>query len=332
MRKGRKMSVKVSYGVDGNYVDITQKAFEKCYLEREKKLIIPKDDNLRAFLFGDPCYGVVKHIMTVKGICKLKWKATEDVIVNVKEGEIPEYVRNPKIGVPDEITDAEQKLRYLHTKLRITGGSLVHEWNEQMMVANYLPKDAKVLELGSNIGRNTLILASLLNDDKNLVTMESDPRSVEVLKANRTLNSFQFGIEDSALSYQKLIQKDWVTIPSNEVLDGYFPVKTMTFEEVERKHKMQFNVIVADCEGALYYILQDRPTILKNIEWIFLESDFFKEEHKEWVMQLFAEYGLERIYSEALIFDPKVLSRSVFDKFPKNCQESFYEVWRKKKE
>jgi hypothetical protein len=97
---------------------------------------------------------------------------------------------------------------------------------------------------------------------------------------------------------------------------------------VERKHKITFNVIVADCEGALYYILQDRPTILKNIEWIFLESDFFKEEHKEWVMEQFAQNGLERIHSEALVGQPQY----IMDKFPKICQDSFYEVWRKKKE
>ena len=68
------------------------------------------------------------------------------------------------------------------------------------MVINYLKSDDKVLEIGSNIGRNTLVISSILNDSMNLVTLESDYNICEQLIENKNINNFKFHIENSALS------------------------------------------------------------------------------------------------------------------------------------
>ena len=46
---------------------------------------------------------------------------------------------------------------------------------------------------------------------------------------------------------------------------------------------MNFNVLVVDCEGALYYILKDEPEFLNGFETIIIENDFLIITHKEFV-------------------------------------------------
>ena len=70
--------------------------------------------------------------------------------------------------------------------------------------------DDKVLEIGGNIGRNSLIIASILKHDTNFVTLECDKNIATQLKENRDLNHFKFHIENSALSKRNLIQKGFL--------------------------------------------------------------------------------------------------------------------------
>ena len=74
-----------------------------------------------------------------------------------------------------------------------------------------LKPDNIVLELGGNIGRNSCIIASLLNNSNNLLVFESDPDNAKKLKENCDLNNLNFIIEDCAISKIELLQKDWIT-------------------------------------------------------------------------------------------------------------------------
>jgi hypothetical protein len=83
-----------------------------------------------------------------------------------------------------------------------------------------------------------------------------------------------FFVENSALSKRPLIQKDWDTIVSDVVLEGYKKVNTITLEELHYKYKIEFDTLILDCEGAFYYILLDMPEILNNIKLIIVENDY----------------------------------------------------------
>ena len=78
---------------------------------------------------------------------------------------------------------------------------------------------------------------------------------------------------------------------------------------------MNFNVLVADCEGALYYILKDEPEFLNGFETIIIENDFTDIKHKEFINEEFERYKFKRVYKLAGGFGP--------------CYDCFYEVWRK---
>ena len=150
-----------------------------------------------------------------------------------------------------------KKLISIHNKLTLKYGSFDEELPEQLMVVKYIKGNEKVLEIGSNIGRNTLIIAYILNSNNNsdFVSLECDKETVKKLEENKNLNNLNFYIEPCALSKRNLIQKGWDTIESDILLDGYTSVDTISFNELNKKYNINFDTLVLDCEGAMSYYL-----------------------------------------------------------------------------
>ncbi len=342
--------IRFFYGEGQNYVDITEHVLRTC--SDGDRIYIPANDILRGSLFPDPLFGVVKNIVVIRenqsrssefdadgnhltGVdspsCSV-YSADTAVTVYLNEQERRElypdtngdHQSGSALGpAPSHLTTAEDQITWIHAGLTFAGGSLTDELPEQTMVVRFLDPAAKVLELGANIGRNTLMIASVLADQHNLVSLECDPQSVEMLRNNRFANRFTFHIEPSALSYRQLIQRGWQTRPSEDVPPGYVRVQTITFKELQSKYNIEFDTLVADCEGALYWILRDSEALLKKIHTVIVEADYASVEHKMAVEAIFDVHGLERIYSEPLVVD--------WDHpFPAECVESFFEVWKKK--
>lgn len=181
----------------------------------------------------------------------------------------------------------------------------------------FINPDDCVLEIGGNIGRNSYTIAKILNDSTNLLVIESDPNSVSKLEDNKQINSLNFKIENSAISKVPIIQNNWNTKPINEdnIPNGWTLVNTITWSDLKNKYNMNFNVLVVDCEGALYYILKDEPEFLDNFKTIIIENDFTDIKHKEFVDEEFKRYNLKNIYRKSGGFEP--------------CYNFFYEVWKK---
>jgi FkbM family methyltransferase len=195
----------------------------------------------------------------------------------------------------------------------------MEEYQEQEMSISYIKPDNVVLELGGNIGRNSCIIASLLNNSNNLVVFESDPDNAKKLKENCDLNNLNFIIEDCAISKIELLQKDWITkskdlIKDNE-LTNWKPIKTMSWLQIKNKYKITFDTLVADCEGALYYILKDEPDFLENFKTIIIENDFYDIKHKHFVDGEFKRFSFDNVYTKSGGFGP--------------CYNCFFEVWTK---
>ena len=217
------------------------------------------------------------------------------------------------------LIDNVDKLLELHNKLQIRHGDFNSELPEQMMAINYITGNEKVLEIGGNIGRNSLIISSLLNDSKNLVTLESDYEIALKLTENRDINNLHFHIEGKALSKRKLIQRGWDTIVSEELLPDCKSVNTITLEELNNKYNIIFDTLVIDCEGAFYYILLDMPEILQNINLIIMENDYKNYEHKLYIDNILRKQNFEVIYSHFGGWD---------DTCP--CFHNFFETWKKR--
>lgn len=185
------------------------------------------------------------------------------------------------------------------------------------MVAKYLTGFEKVLELGGNIGRNSLVISTILGkkNNKDFVCLESHPDIAKQLIENRNLNNLNFHVENSALSKRSLIQNGWNTMVSNEVLDGFKKINTITLNELYNKYNIQFDTLVLDCEGAFYEILIDFPELLDTINLIIMENDYNDINKKNYIDKMLIENNFKLDYKEAGGWGP--------------CQENFFEVWKK---
>lgn len=210
---------------------------------------------------------------------------------------------------------AEERLQELHSEMTLLHGSFAEEYPEQVMAAMFVNRGDHVLEIGGNVGRNSCVIASLLKKSKNLLVLESDPNNARLLMENRDINGLEFQVEDSALSKVPLIQSGWTSIPSDTVLPGYFRVKTISYQELKKKYQMEFNVLVADCEGALLYIFRDDESLLDDIETAIIENDYCDYSHYEEVKARFQAHGFRLVYTKAGGWPP--------------CDREFFQVWQK---
>lgn len=290
----------IFYGINDNKRNVT----EVCLNQKNGDIItIPNDDHARASIFGDHVLGIEKKIFVIiekNDVYKTyTYDSSHMISINVPELEI-------------HSCDAS-KLSTMHNNLKIKYGSFQDELPEQILSANYLTGAEKVLEIGSNIGRNSLIIASIV---KEFVTLETDPNVVKQLTDNRDLNHFTFHIENAALSKRKLIQSGWETKPSDVLNLGYEWVNTITLEELNAKYNIEFDTLILDCEGAFYYILMDMPEILTNIKLIIVENDYHDISHKHYVDSVLKKHNFYIQYVEPGGWGC--------------CYNMFYEVWKKR--
>jgi FkbM family methyltransferase len=210
----------------------------------------------------------------------------------------------------------KERLKNIHNQLQIRHGSFQEELPEQLMVAKYLTGNERVLEIGGNIGRNSLVIAHILNSvgNTNFVSIECDIQSAYMLKDNRELNGLKFFIETRALSKRKLAQKGWRTIVCDNCPSDHVKVNTITIHELIAKYNIKFDTLILDCEGAFYYILKDMPEILDGIVMIIMENDYFDISNKRAIDKILSDKGFRVEYWEHGGWGP--------------CYYNFYEVWR----
>jgi hypothetical protein len=209
------------------------------------------------------------------------------------------------------------RLQDIHSRTIIKNGNMNSEYPEQRLAIEFISSGSKVLELGSNIGINSIIISNILSDDTNLVTLECDSTHIDTLTHNRDINNLHFNIEPSALSSIPLGRRGWHTFPMMPNEGNLIPVNTITYEQLLFKYGITFDTIVADCEGALYYILKDMPHILENIKLLIVENDYIQLEHKLFVDSVLAKYNFK-------------LMKSIpggFNNSP--CYDCFYQVFSK---
>jgi hypothetical protein len=317
--------IKIKYGVLENNIDVTNICLTSPKLFHKNIITIPSGDENRAHHFTDPVPRVLKKIFI----------QTNDNNNDDDNGSVMSFdhdkcikinMQNNPVDIKVIDTDGENKkiktkLSLIHSKLKIKYGSFNDEFPEQMMATKYLTGNEKILEIGGNIGRNSLVIAEILREsggelnDYKLVTMECSTYISKQLTENRNLNDFHFHIENSALSMKKLIQKGWDTLPSDTLLPDYAWVNTVTWKELKEKYNIVFDTLVLDCEGAFYYMLLDMPEMLENIKLIIMENDYWDLNHKNAVDAILINNNFYVDYVESGGWGP--------------CYHNFFEVWKR---
>jgi hypothetical protein len=162
----------IKYGYQDQIIDITEICFSK--LVRNNILTIPADDIVRGNIFPDPAFGEIKTLYIVddnNNTTEYNNEKTIKIDVTTKEVTVLDY------------EEVKSKLAVIQSKLKISYGSFHNEIEEQRMATNYLTGHEKVLEIGANIGRNSLIIAHILNEKNNsdFVSLECDQFLANIL-------------------------------------------------------------------------------------------------------------------------------------------------------
>ena len=315
--------IKIEYGTVQSRINITKSviSINNIYLNKTGVITIPKDDIYRSHLFSDPHRNHKKFIFIYLANEQYKIDDLHDIYIDMHTNKI--YLSG-MTNIPNHIVSTfrikeKQKLYSIHNSLRLYNDTFVNELPEQLMALDNITGREKVLEIGANIGRNSLIIAHLLNkmNNNNLVTLESDTNIYKRLLHNKQLNNLQFFTENSALSKRKLIQRGWNTIPSDKLLEGFTNVNIIDFTQLKQKYSIEFDTLVLDCEGAFYYILMDMPEILDNIKMIIMENDYRNNDHYLYIEEQLKNNNFSNTYTEPG-------GNRSFATF-----NNFYEVWKR---
>jgi len=215
-------------------------------------------------------------------------------------------------------------LENIQNKLNLKYGSWDNEYLEQLLSLKYINPNAKVLELGGNIGRVSMIISSILNDGNNHIVVETDKAIAKQLSDNRDSNKLNFKIETSAISKVKLVQNGWVTkeLTDNSNIEGWKDVSIISFDNLKNKYNIDFDTLVIDCEACFYSILRDDNTILNNIKMIIIENDYQNIEQYEYVKKILLENKFRIV--ETIESKPALLGG-----FPDYIADRFHEVYKK---
>lgn len=215
-------------------------------------------------------------------------------------------------------------LTNIQSGININNGTLNEEYIEQLLSIIIIEPTDTVLELGGNIGRNSCVISKILNNSENLLVIEPGEEIYNQLKENRDLNNFNFKIENTAISKTYLIHKGWTTKSVediNNIEDEWKLINTISWTDLQNKYNMNFNVLVVDCEGALYYILKEEPEFLKNFNKIIIENDFLDINHYNFIENEFKRYNFINVLSIPLPYNP------IYPDFP--TKDFFYQAWIK---
>jgi hypothetical protein len=282
------------YGTKEDNTNVTEICFNKL-LYKKSVVVIPKNDLVRISYFGDPSIGKTKKIMVIQ------------------DGRLQDHDDSNYVVV-SLIYPLAPKLERIHRSLEFKHGSFSENLPQQKMALAFLTGSESVLEIGGNIGRNTLVIASIVDNYK-FVTMESDSSKAMLLTENKHLNNFFFKIENAALSKRKLIQKD-MEIKQSEVLEpGYNWVNTIDYSNLTAKYKTNFDTLILNCRNLFFYILMDMPEILNGINLILMENEYTDITQKEYVDSVLKSNHFELLYSEGGGLGP--------------CSSNFFEAWKK---
>lgn len=143
---------------------------------------------------------------------------------------------------------------------------------EQDLANKYVKKNDIVLELGARYGSVSCIVNKKLANKYNQVVVEPDKNVWNALEYNKKVNNCKFHIVKGFISNKKLgLTGEGYGATSLEQKNSSIP--SYTLSEIQKKYKLKFNVLIADCEGCLETFLDDNSFLYNNLRMIIFEAD-----------------------------------------------------------
>jgi len=165
-------------------------------------------------------------------------------------------------------------------EIRNENGDLIDidniEKEEQDLAREYILENDVVLELGARYGSVSCIINSKLSNKNNQVSVEPDKRVWNALEENRNRNNCYFNIVNGFISSKKLglmTCDDCLGYGTSCYENNETNIPSYTLDEIKQQYNLNFNVLVADCEGFLEEFLDENPNIYNDLRLIIFEAD-----------------------------------------------------------
>ena len=194
-----------------------------------------------------------------------------------------------------KLRETSKDFKNFHATYKLAYGNKIDEFPEQSVLYNYIDENDKVLELGPNIGRSSIVINHRLKNKSEHVVVESDANIVKKLAYNRDINGLGFIIHEGAISDVPLYQSAWKT--SEKYSKGATKISTISMSNFLTKYcNVNFNTIVADCEGCLVPLLKNNESFLNQINKVILEHDFRSKKDLNTFIYLMQKHGFTCVY------------------------------------
>lgn len=189
------------------------------------------------------------------------WKNTKIVYPKRKHLKLEELDKIPYYDENDNIIDNKK-----------------NEREEQYIGNDYIMPDMIVLELGARYGTVSCVINNKLENPLNHVVIEPDTTVIDALKKNKKSHKSKFKIINGIISEKsmKLNKRGYasnVEFLKKEDLDDENIVKNYSLNKIMKKYNLEFDTLVADCEGCLCNFIKENEKYIKNYKLIIFERD-----------------------------------------------------------
>lgn len=148
----------------------------------------------------------------------------------------------------------------------------IMERQEQLDAFEYVDSDSVVLELGGRYGTVSCTINRKLSDPTKHLVVEPDPNVVGILKENKIRNNCKFQIFEGAIS-NKPLTLDIQSYGSHTNSDNGIQINIMTLDEIISSYNLNFNCLVADCEGCIINFYKENPMFFQQLKIVIVEKD-----------------------------------------------------------
>ena len=171
------------------------------------------------------------------------------------------------------------------------------EKTEQELAKKYIQPNDVVLELGARYGSVSCIINSKLSCKTHQVVVEPDRRVWGALQRNKIANKCGFYIVRGFISSKHLsltnLDDYHGGYGSTSVEDDNTNIPSFSLLEIKEKYNLNFNVLVADCEGFLETFFDENPEFHKQLRLIIFEADYPEKCNYDKIKQMLREDGFE---------------------------------------
>ena len=100
---------------------------------------------------------------------------------------------------------------------------------------------------------------------------------------------------EGAISNSNLYQppKKWRS--SKKDKKGYVQINTKPYSYIASRYNIDFDTLIADCEGFVTSLLEENEYILNNIKLIIIEHDFNNKKQLDYFSKLMSKYNFTMV-------------------------------------